>query len=416
MSNLAMRLAAAAIAFALGIIIATHWLLPQFERSTQVASTPKSSGPPAAIRCPVLNGHQPRRSENSVINGRTSPWKATELEVGGEEDLGALQFLNASEGWAGGSKGGLYKTVDAGQSWQKVKLDVPPDAIVNSIFFINPSVGWIVVSQKGDVFKDINTLTGLILRTTDGGNSWEVQYSGKAVRVDKIQFVNEQEGWAVGARLPLQVQYVSLILRTTDGGKHWADVAPKLSNDESGNSSYVTNIFAVEPLKAIILKFSGIFYSTEDGGQSWQETAALPEELPQAFLGEFKITGYNRMWTVGGADSIEGMWGTVARMDGRCFWTSYSVSGVRFSDAAVLSDKELMVSGAIPSLGQNKTFESPSRDGLIVYSSDGGRHWAIAHRDKRVQSFNALAATDSNNVWAVGQNGHLIHLARSTAK
>jgi photosystem II stability/assembly factor-like uncharacterized protein len=416
MSNLAMRLAAASITFALGIIIATLWVLPQFRRSTQVASSPKSSGPQAGIRCPVLKGHQPRHSENSVIDGRTAPWKATDLEVSGREDLGVLQFLNASEGWVGGSKGGLYKTVDAGKSWQKVKLDVPPDAIVNSIFFINPSVGWIIVSQEGEVFDNINTLTGRILRTTDGGNSWEVQYSGKAVSVDKIQFVNEQEGWAVGARLPEQVQYVGLILRTTDGGKHWADVSPKVDKDELGNSSYVTNISAVEPLKAIILKFDGIFYSTEDGGRSWKEVAALPEEPPQAFLNEFKATGYNRMWAVGGADSIEGMWGTLARMDGNCFWTSYSVGGVRFSDAAVLSEQELIVSGAIPSRGQDKTFESPSRDGLILYSSDGGRHWAIAYRDKRTQIFNALAATDSNNVWAVGRNGHIIHLARAAAK
>jgi hypothetical protein len=42
---------------------------------------------------------------------------------------------------------------------------------------------------------------------------------------------------------------------------------------------------------SVVFKFS----STNDGGQSWRQVASLPEEPPQAFLGQITITGNNRL-------------------------------------------------------------------------------------------------------------------------
>jgi hypothetical protein len=97
-------------------------------------------------------------------------------------------------------------------------------------------------------------------------------------------------------------------------------------------------------------------------------------------------------------------------MDTDCSWTKYTVGGVFFMTAAFLSDSQTFVVGDIPSLGQGKSFESRDRDGLILYSSDGARSWAVVYRNSKVRIITALSVVDRNNVWAVGANGCVIHL------
>lgn len=412
MSRLALRLLVALITFAVGVAAAVAWFIPHYnnEESSRSNGAALASEAQRLIAC--TNTEQPLRGAfRSTINESIkSPWKWQESRVGGEEDLGVVQFLNANDGWVGGSKAALYQTADAGKTWQKVKLTVPPDSSVSSVSFVTPSVGWILVTQYGNVFDDINSLTSRILSTSDGGKSWQEQYFGKAVALERIRFINEQEGWIVGAKLPRSVGYEGFILHTTDGGRHWADVSPKVRADELGNTSAVVNLLATEPSKALILKFSRIFYSTEDGGHTWHRAASLPEEPPQALLDEITLAGNNRMWAVGGADSIEGMWGTVARMDSDCSWTKYTVGGVFFMNAAFLSDGQAFVVGEIPPLGQGKSFESRDRDGLILYSADGARSWTVAYRNSKVRIITALSVVDHRNVWAVGADGCVLHL------
>ena len=78
----------------------------------------------------------------------------------------------------------------------------------------------------GVSFTDANTGTavgyenpdGMILRTTDGGNSWVRQNSGigdpfAGMNFFGVHFVNSNIGTMVGQE--------GIILRTTDGGNNW---------------------------------------------------------------------------------------------------------------------------------------------------------------------------------------------------
>jgi len=101
-----------------------------------------------------------------------------------------VKFLNDSVGFILGyedqgafwGKGNIFKTTDAGSSWQKTdSFNIP----LNKIFFVNDSVGWIVggyelltpipVGGGGSTAKDTNLI---ILKTTNAGESWEVQLFG----------------------------------------------------------------------------------------------------------------------------------------------------------------------------------------------------------------------------------------------
>src|SRR5262249_56873550 len=62
-------------------------------------------------------------------------------------------------------------------------------------------------------YDDDGACTGVILRTTDGGATWEWQSSGTTEPLSAVSFTDANTGTVVGAR--------GTILRTTDGGATW---------------------------------------------------------------------------------------------------------------------------------------------------------------------------------------------------
>ena len=59
----------------------------------------------------------------------------------------------------------------------------------------------------------VSERTGIILRTTDGGNNWLSQDSGTTSQLTEVVFTDANTGTAVGES--------GTILRTTDGGNQW---------------------------------------------------------------------------------------------------------------------------------------------------------------------------------------------------
>lgn len=91
----------------------------------------------------------------------------TRLAIPGNYNLEEVFFLDANRGWAAlsGSVAQLLYTEDGGEHWEMMAL--PTSGIWRQICFSSPTKGYIV---GGDVSN------GRVLRTTDGGASWEVLY------------------------------------------------------------------------------------------------------------------------------------------------------------------------------------------------------------------------------------------------
>lgn len=115
----------------------------------------------------------------------------------------SVHFASPDTGWGGGYIG-LQKTTDAGHNWSQV--DLPLSTVITDIFFVSKQLGWIVGNQP-------NT----ILRTTDGGETWEIQsklfHTGFVWR--GIHFQDQDHGWVVGNEL----------LKTSNGGNLWERVS-----------------------------------------------------------------------------------------------------------------------------------------------------------------------------------------------
>jgi photosystem II stability/assembly factor-like uncharacterized protein len=180
---------------------------------------------------------------------------------GTTDQLLGVYALTPAEVFAVGAFGTLLSTSNGGQSWRKHELtwDVLIGRIVketgyvepnlNAVYFSSPSVGWIV----GEF--------GLVLKTDDGGKSWNSQrYGGDLPQLYAVKFLDDHHGWALG-------QAGSLI-QTTDGGKRWSSVEIATKRDLYNAS--------LDGQRGIIVG-DGVVLASSDGGSSWRPMSLKSE-------------------------------------------------------------------------------------------------------------------------------------------
>ena len=183
-------------------------------------------------------------------------------------------FINTSIGYGSNGANEMYKTVDKGDTWDE--LNIPNEVLgITGIFFldemngfistgnntnrsiyktVNGGQNWTLVFDKistTHTIKDIQMVTnqigfacglyGMILKTTDGGNSWSelsspVQEQSN-ISLNSLDFINTNSGYVVGNN--------NTILKTIDGGTNWID--------EAHTTSYIYNEVSVSSMDTIYI-------------------------------------------------------------------------------------------------------------------------------------------------------------------
>jgi hypothetical protein len=101
--------------------------------------------------------------------------------------------VNGKTGWLGG--GSILKTTDGGTTWELPNEGYPK--YCTSLFFADSLTGW-----KVETFN--------VSKTTDGGKTWQYQDIGSYNVLRSIYFTDAQNGWVVGER--------GTIIHTSNGG------------------------------------------------------------------------------------------------------------------------------------------------------------------------------------------------------
>lgn len=179
----------------------------------------------------------------------------------------AAFFLNDQQGWllSAAQPFLIYRTLDAGQSWQGFALPDTADLVgarSTSLFFLDAQNGWISLRLPSSA----NFSLGRLYRTSDGGQTWERLSvpSGEAV-----YFISKQVGWTISSS-PHDSLY-----HTQDGGNTWTNQTlapqaryylPVFSDEKHGVLPVMITTFLRERLD---------FYISEDGGNSWTLSGSL---------------------------------------------------------------------------------------------------------------------------------------------
>ena len=180
-----------------------------------------------------------------------SNWYAQNSGV--NRELTGVYFVDESNGWICGWTGTILHTTDGGQTWNPQTC--PPTNAYYSVFFIDSQNGW------------ATGYYGKLVHTSDGGQTWEIQPSPTTSDIYSVYFINSNEGWAAGGDYGSFPSYIKhrVILHTTNGGNSWV-----LQYSQS-NKSILKSICFINANKGFATGESGVLMRTTDAGLNWSE-------------------------------------------------------------------------------------------------------------------------------------------------
>ena len=182
------------------------------------ATSQNHPGPNVAVRCAwtfdadnaILAGGYINGGMYRTTNGGSS-WTHSPV---GNISIFDLYFPSDLVGYAVGEGGIIWKTTDAGITWQQ--LTSPTTAEVHSVFFLNDTLGYIAGNGAH--------------RTTDGGQTW-TYLGGVPQFTQSILFTHPDTGYAVNVS--------GQSVMTTNGGNTWNSLAAAPFDALIGDAAWV---------------------------------------------------------------------------------------------------------------------------------------------------------------------------------
>lgn len=132
------------------------------------------------------------------------------LPVGTEAKFRGLSVVSAGVVWASGTGGTVVRTTDGGEKWDVFAVPGATELDFRDVEAFGPDVAYVLAAGDGEKSR--------IYKTTDGGKSWKLLFSNPDPKgfFDAIAFWDERNGIALGDPVGGKFQ----LLHTTDG-KTW---------------------------------------------------------------------------------------------------------------------------------------------------------------------------------------------------
>jgi photosystem II stability/assembly factor-like uncharacterized protein len=161
------------------------------------------------------------------------------------QTINAIKFYDENTGWMTSSLYNnstycIYKTTNAGQNW------TGQNSLFTSMRFMSI---WIV--DPNNVYMSGNY--GRIVKTTNGGQSWDSLITNTTEQLWGIQFVNPNTGYTAGSN--------GKIFKTTDAGVTW-------NQQNSTVSNAFSSVYFLNETTGFV-SGSAIVVKTTNGGSSW---------------------------------------------------------------------------------------------------------------------------------------------------
>lgn len=278
-------------------------------------------------------------------------------------------------------------------NWEKLTLPPPYDrGFYLDVMFLpaNPQYGWAC------------GFGGYVLRTTDGGATWEGTTIPNADQLESIIFVNERVGYCSGTNNGNPNR--GGIYKSTDGGRSWREITPVITINGVLQRAPVWGCYFLDENTGMVVGggcegWAQLFFRTTDGGQSWSLFTA---NEPQTGMSHVLMYDANGLCY---ASSSGRIWRS---LDGGRSWQVYAVTGPAFWQENLSNRGNTFL---VATAGNTCT-GSTGPIGDIRWSYDGGRTWS---RYETGASMFGTFLVDEDEGWAVGWNRAVYRVARQRA-
>lgn len=196
-----------------------------------------------------------------------TPWQPQ--AVGTDAKFRGLSVVSAGVVWASGTGGTVVRTTDGGMTWDVFLVPGASKLDFRDIEAFGPDVAYVLSAGDGEMSR--------VYKTTDGGKSWKLQFTNPDPKgfFDAIAFWDELHGLALGDPVGDKFQ----LIHTIDG-KTWqplkTDMPPALIDEGAFAASGTCLITHGETGAWFVTGGPNgprVFHST-DRGQTWTVQAS----------------------------------------------------------------------------------------------------------------------------------------------
>jgi len=264
-----------------------------------------------------------------------------------------------------GERGHVLYSDDSGQSW--TQAPVPVSVLLTAVWFADARHGWAVGHD------------GMVIATSDGGASWQLQRDGVAAQAEldrarlaeakrALAALEESAGgdpaaiedarldveeagerlaepvyapplmdvWFADAGHGIAVGAYGSLLVTADGGRTWSDARSRMENPDE---LHYYAIASGGGGRLLIVGESGIMFRSRDGGEHWEP---LPAAYAGTLFGAFTVPPGDTVYVYGLQGNV-----LVSRDFGDSWTRLHSRSESVLAGAAVVREGEALIVGSV---------------------------------------------------------------------
>jgi photosystem II stability/assembly factor-like uncharacterized protein len=327
-----------------------------------------------------------------LLAAASSPHVTVESQMSGATTrLRGLSAVSARVAWASGAGGTVLRTTDGGSSWQARPIPGTTRLDFRDVDAMSEHVAFALSIGPGEASR--------IYKTSDGGEHWTLQFANTDpdVFLDAMAFWDADRGVAVSDA----VRGAFVVLTTINGGRAWtrvpADRLPAALPNEGAFAASGTNVAVSGRDHVWIGTGASRVLRSIDGGRSWKVAVAPIPAGESSGIFSIAFRDATHGVVVGGDYKKEAAAGdnVATTGDGGVTWTlsKKGVGGYRSVVAWVPGTKQSFVAGG------------PSG---MDWSADDGRTWtAVDGSGLDTLSF----APDKGIGWGAGDRGRLARLS-----
>lgn len=294
---------------------------------------------------------------------------------------------------------------------------------IRDITFLDSLNGFAVTS------RNVNPDTSSILRTTNGGDTWQIVFTESPKRFSKIQFINAATGFVCGGSGGGTAQ----LYKTTNGGLNWNLIS-------SFGCAFLDDMFVLNNdtiwLAEATNPCGGVFRTTNGGG-NWESQLNLGSQNPDhiymynariGFVGKYggsylrKTTDGGANWTVvesGGFNGFYDMWFTDSltgwrsisfmkkTTDGGLSWTTQTLPSGGIILSSGIFEFSKFSKDTIYGVGGEVFYGAGQFRGIIYRTTNGGNNWLFQVPDTIIHSatYRNIHFVNSRIGWAYWPSG-----------